>query len=65
MPRRNDSPLVAAASRSLYSQLLDAGIEIHEYTKGLLHAKTLTVDRAAAPGAHARAGPHLLSGRRR
>jgi cardiolipin synthase len=45
VPARNDSPLVAAASRSLYEQLLEAGVEIYEYTEGLLHAKTMTVDR--------------------
>ena len=45
VPARNDSPLVALASRSFYQPLLDAGAEIHEYTQGLLHAKTITVDR--------------------
>ena len=44
VPARNDSPLVALASRSFYQTLLNAGAEIHEYTKGLLHAKTITVD---------------------
>lgn len=48
VPRRNDSPLVAAASRSLYEPLMDAGVEIHEYTAGILHAKTMTVDRRLA-----------------
>lgn len=45
VPAKNDSPLVALASRSFYETLLDAGAEIHEFTKGLLHAKTITVDR--------------------
>ena len=45
VPARNDSPLVALASRSFYQTLLDAGVEVHEFTKGLLHAKTITVDR--------------------
>lgn len=48
VPRRNDSRLVAAASKSLYEPLLESGVEIHEYTRGLLHAKTITVDRALA-----------------
>ena len=43
-PRRNDSWIVAGASRSTYSRLLDAGCAIHEYRGGLLHAKTLTLD---------------------
>lgn len=45
VPAQNDSPIVALASRSLYQPLLEAGAEIHEYTRGLLHAKTVTVDR--------------------
>ena len=32
------------AGRSYYQPLLRAGVEIHEYQKGLLHAKTLTID---------------------
>lgn len=48
LPQRNDSRLVGAASRSLYELLLGSGIEIHEYTRGLLHAKTITVDRDLA-----------------
>lgn len=36
------------ASRALYRQLLDAGIEIHEYYRGFLHAKVAVVDRSWA-----------------
>jgi len=43
-PRVNDSWFVAAASRSHYRKLLAAGCEIYEFERGLLHAKTLTVD---------------------
>jgi len=43
-PRHNDSWFVAAASRSYYGELLEAGVRIFEYPHGLLHAKTLTVD---------------------
>ncbi|EPX79420.1 cardiolipin synthase [Litoreibacter arenae] len=43
-PKVNDSWIVAAASRSFYRTLLEAGCTIHEYEGGLLHAKTLTVD---------------------
>lgn len=32
------------AGRSYYDTLLDAGVEIHEYRRGILHSKTLTVD---------------------
>ncbi|MFX0545108.1 cardiolipin synthase [Roseovarius sp. S1116L3] len=47
MPRKNDSLIVAAASHSFYRRLLEAGCIIHEYTGGLLHAKTLTIDGTA------------------
>lgn len=43
-PARNDSWIVSAASRSYYASLLQAGVQIYEYTGGLLHAKTLTFD---------------------
>lgn len=44
VPARNDSRLVAAASRGFYADFLDSGVCIREYRKGLLHAKTLSVD---------------------
>ena len=45
-PERNDSWIVAAASRSYYGDLLAAGVRIFEYTGGLLHTKSLTLDGA-------------------
>ncbi len=47
-PQRNDSWIVAAASRSYYHELLEAGVEVREYVGGLLHAKTLTLDGEVA-----------------
>lgn len=47
-PRRNDSWVVAAASHSYYEPLLAAGVHIHEFRGGLLHAKTLTIDGETA-----------------
>jgi cardiolipin synthase len=43
-PKRNDSWIVAAASRSYYASLLAAGVRIYEFAGGLLHAKSLTMD---------------------
>ncbi len=43
-PQRNDSRVVAAASRSYYAELLTAGVQIYEYVGGLLHTKSLTLD---------------------
>jgi cardiolipin synthase len=48
VPARNDSRLVAAASQSYFQDLLDAGVHLWEYEPGLLHAKTITVDRKLA-----------------
>ncbi|MEO1204102.1 MAG: cardiolipin synthase, partial [Pseudomonadota bacterium] len=44
VPARNDSFVVAAASRSFYRELLLAGVTILEYEPGLLHTKSLTID---------------------
>ena len=43
-PARNDSWQVAAASRSYYPELVEAGVRIYEFVGGLLHTKTMTVD---------------------
>ncbi|PZQ88596.1 MAG: cardiolipin synthase [Leifsonia xyli] len=43
-PARNDSWLVAQASRSGYPDLLSSGVAVYEYPLGLLHAKSITVD---------------------
>lgn len=43
-PARNDSFVVAAASRSYYADLLAAGVKIQEYVGGLLHTKSFTID---------------------
>jgi cardiolipin synthase len=39
-----DKQFVRTAGRAAYDELIDAGIEIHEYCPTMLHAKTLTVD---------------------
>ena len=44
-PARNDSWIVGAASRSYYEELLEAGVRIYEYEGGLLHTKSLTIDK--------------------
>lgn len=48
VPARNDSPLAAAASRSLYTRIIDAGVTLYEHQNGLLHTKTLTIDGEVA-----------------
>jgi cardiolipin synthase len=44
VPARNDSPLVAAACRSAYPDLLRCGVRLFEYPLGLLHTKSITID---------------------
>jgi cardiolipin synthase len=41
---RMDHPLLHSASHALYGSFLDAGIEIHEYHKCLMHAKVAVID---------------------
>ena len=44
VPGVSDSKFVNAASKSYYSKLLEAGVEIYFYKKGFVHAKTLVAD---------------------
>jgi cardiolipin synthase A/B len=45
LPEKVDSVLTRYASRSYYDELMDAGVRIHLYRKGLLHTKSVTADR--------------------
>lgn len=44
VPKVGDSVIVDLAARSYYNDLLKAGVEIYQYTKGFNHAKTLVAD---------------------
>src|SRR3712207_5483656 len=45
VPGRNiDKPPLLVAGRVSYDDLLDCGVEIHEYQPTMLHAKTMVVD---------------------
>ncbi|MCC6660498.1 MAG: cardiolipin synthase [Phycisphaerales bacterium] len=48
MPARIDAPIVAMAARASYEELMEAGVRIVEFQAGLLHSKTITVDRDLA-----------------
>jgi cardiolipin synthase A/B len=48
IPKLNDSTLVAWSSRSYYGDLLRAGVKIAEFHGGLLHTKSLLVDKRIA-----------------
>jgi cardiolipin synthase len=44
VPERSDSKMVDFAARSYYGNLLHAGVEIYQYTKGFIHSKTMVCD---------------------
>jgi cardiolipin synthase len=44
LPAKSDQAWVVLAGRSYFDVLLEAGVEIHEYRRGMLHAKTMVVD---------------------
>lgn len=48
LPARNDSRAIASISSAYFAPLLAAGVQLHAYEGGLLHAKTLVVDRSLA-----------------
>jgi len=44
LPRRSDHWLVCAATRAYYDDLFRIGVRIYLYEKGILHAKTISID---------------------
>lgn len=44
LPHTSDNIFTAAAGRAQYAKLLNAGISIYLYQRGLIHAKTITAD---------------------
>ena len=48
VPKLNDSTLVAWSSRSFYTDLMNAGVNIAEFHGGLLHTKSLLIDKRVA-----------------
>lgn len=45
VPNKNDSILVKYASRARYEDLVEAGVKFFLFEGGLLHSKTITIDR--------------------
>ncbi len=45
VPQKNDSKLVHYASQARFEELAEAGVRIQLFHGGLLHSKTITVDR--------------------
>lgn len=48
LPKLNDSTLVAWSSKSFYSDLMSSGVNIAEFHGGLLHTKSLLIDKRIA-----------------
>ncbi len=44
VPGKSDSKVVDFAARSYYGNLLQAGVEIYQYTRGFIHSKTMVCD---------------------
>jgi cardiolipin synthase len=44
LPRRSDHWLVCAATRAYYEDLFRVGVRLYLYEKGILHAKTISID---------------------
>ncbi|SCB98935.1 PLD-like domain-containing protein [Priestia flexa] len=48
VPRQIDQKIVGFASRTYYGELIEAGVQIYQYDKGMLHAKLMTIDEEIA-----------------
>ncbi len=48
VPRHSNHRVTFHAGRSFYDALLGAGVKIHEYVPGMVHAKTMIVDHLLA-----------------
>jgi len=44
LPARSNHRVTFHAGRSSYEELIEAGVHIHEYQPGMIHAKTMVVD---------------------
>ncbi|MDB5083601.1 MAG: cardiolipin synthase [Bacilli bacterium] len=48
VPRHVDQVIVGLASQTYYGELLEAGVQIYQYDKGMLHAKLMIIDGEVA-----------------
>ncbi len=48
VPRHIDQKSVGFASRTYYGELIEAGVQIYQYNKGMLHAKLMIIDEEIA-----------------
>ncbi len=45
VPRKPDIKTAFFASQSYISEMIESGVEVYAYTKGMMHAKTMVIDR--------------------
>ncbi|WP_338786311.1 phospholipase D-like domain-containing protein [Metabacillus sp. FJAT-53654] len=48
VPLHNNQKIVDIASRTYYGELIEAGVEIYQYNKGMIHTKVLIIDEEIA-----------------
>ncbi|WP_261133772.1 phospholipase D-like domain-containing protein [Bacillus sp. Marseille-Q3570] len=48
VPRHIENKIVGYAKRTYYGELIEAGVHIYEYNKGMLHAKQMVIDGEVA-----------------
>jgi cardiolipin synthase len=48
IPRASDRCVADAAARGYFTALMEAGVRVHLHGPGMLHAKTIAIDRAVA-----------------
>ncbi|PLR69327.1 phospholipase D-like domain-containing protein [Bacillus sp. UMB0893] len=48
VPCHIDQKIVGFASRTFYGELIEAGVQIYQYDKGMLHAKVIIIDEEIA-----------------
>ncbi|MGM0775464.1 MAG: phospholipase D-like domain-containing protein [Bacillota bacterium] len=48
VPRHNNQKIVGFASRTYYGELIEAGVQIYQYDKGMIHTKVLIIDEEVA-----------------
>ncbi|OHR66393.1 cardiolipin synthase [Bacillus sp. HMSC76G11] len=48
VPRHINQKIVGFASRTYYGELIEAGVQIYQYDKGMLHAKLMIIDEEIA-----------------
>ncbi len=52
VPEKSDVPSVGWAARALYASLMSAGVHVHFWLEGMMHAKSAVIDEWATVGSY-------------